>query len=70
MISELLVDLFCECRSCFVVRCFGFERFQYTNATGLVYFHRAAPVDVHQASTHIVDQPHSATGEGCDHSEE
>ena len=40
MISELLVDLFCECRSCFVVRGFGFEKFQYTNATGLVYFHR------------------------------
>ena len=39
MISDLLVDLFCECRSCFVVRCFGFEKFQYTNATGLVYFH-------------------------------
>ena len=26
----------------FVVRCFGFERFQYTNATGLVYFHMVA----------------------------
>ena len=37
MISELLVDLFCERRSCFVVRGFGFEKFQYTNATGLIY---------------------------------
>ena len=42
VIGELLVDLFCECRSCFVVRCFGFEKFQYTNATGLVYFHMVA----------------------------
>ena len=47
MISELLVDLFCECRSCFVVRCFGFERFQYTNATGLVYFHRKCSLGKH-----------------------
>ena len=44
MISELLVDLFCERRSCFVVRGFGFEKFQYTNATGLIYiyFHMVA----------------------------
>ena len=42
MISELLVDLFCECRSCFVVRGFVCEKFQYTNATGLVYFHMVA----------------------------
>ena len=40
MISALLVDLFCECRSCFVVCCFGFEKFQYTNVTRLVYFHK------------------------------
>jgi len=40
--SELLVDLFCECRSCFVVRGFVCEKFQYTNATGLVYFHTEA----------------------------
>ena len=30
----------------------------------------AGPVDVHQASTHIIDPPHSATGEGRDPSEE
>ena len=30
----------------------------------------ADPVDVHQASTHIIDQPHSATGEEYDQSEE
>ena len=42
VISDLLVDLLCECRSCFVVRWFGFEKFQYTNATRLVYFHMVA----------------------------
>ena len=26
MIGELLVDLFCECRSCFVVRCFDLRK--------------------------------------------
>ena len=33
------MDLFCERRSCFVVCCFGFEKFQYTNVVRLVYFH-------------------------------
>ena len=28
----------------------------------------AGPVDVHQASTHMIDPPHSATGERCDQS--
>ena len=30
----------------------------------------AGPVDIHRASTRIIDLPHSATGEGYDQSEE
>ena len=46
MIGELLVDLFCECFVVFCRSLFWFEKVQYTNATGLVYFHTgSSPCD-------------------------